>query len=95
MNAPNPLTPGEKVRAARIALGWTQQDLAVASRTHTSTIQKIEQGDRGLSGEMALRMAQSLGCSPRWLRPDLPWEVVENTSVPRTDQSVPGDATGA
>lgn len=67
-NVPNPLTElrhiselGDEIRAARIAMGMTQVELAEAAELGQTTISMIELGKRHGTPETRQRLASVLG----------------------------------
>ena len=51
-----------RVKQARIARGWSQQDLAVAAGVHTSSVQRVEGGaSRYPSADLRKRLTRALG----------------------------------
>lgn len=63
-----PKTIGERVRAIRLAQGWTQIQLSKRCGLGQSAISSIETGDTTwLRGGNLLRMAIALDVSPKWL----------------------------
>jgi transcriptional regulator with XRE-family HTH domain len=69
------LTPTEKfgaeVRSRRQRLGISQEDLAEASGLHRTYIGSVERGERNLSLENILRIADALKCDAAELVRDL------------------------
>ena len=63
----NTLSPSEtnRIRAHRRARGWTLQQLADASGTSKSQIDKLEKGERRLTVDWMVRLAHPLGCAPQ------------------------------
>src|SRR5262245_28670257 len=62
------LTPGEAIRAAMAVRGWNQDDLARILGTFRPEVSNLVAGKRGISPEMAVRLAAALGGTPeRWL----------------------------
>jgi putative molybdopterin biosynthesis protein len=64
-----------QLRAARVRLGWSQQDLAQAAGITRQTIGGIEGGLYSPSASVALRIARALECRVEdlfWLDEDLP-----------------------
>ena len=55
---------GEKVRAARKAKGWTQEELAYESGLATVQISRIERGVREIRLTTFLRLLAALDASP-------------------------------
>ena len=56
-----------RIREFRLATGWSLQQLAEASGTSKSQIDKLEKGDRRLTVDWMVRLAKPLGCDPREL----------------------------
>ncbi|MFV2087371.1 helix-turn-helix domain-containing protein [Micromonospora sp. LOL_021] len=57
---------GERVAAARVAAGQTQEDLATQVGIQRSALAKIETGDRRVSALELVAIAQTLGRSVEW-----------------------------
>ena len=56
---------GDIIRQKRLALGWTQEDLAHRLGYKDKTaINKIETNKNGVSAKKLLRFAEVLGCDP-------------------------------
>ena len=55
---------GEKVRAARKAKGWTQEDLAHESGLAVVQVSRIERGVREIRLTTLLRLVKALNVSP-------------------------------
>lgn len=53
-------TLGERIRAARNAKGWTQEDLAAEAEIDRSYIGGVERGERNVTFSMLCRIAQAL-----------------------------------
>lgn len=67
-------TPGEEIRNARLALGWSQEKLAKAARVSGKTVGRVERGQdykdpRSLT---ALRIALGLEAAPTTTVPSDP-----------------------
>ena len=58
---------GERLRKARERAGRLQIDVAVASNKHRTLINKVEQGNSGLSVEALAKIAVELGVSTDYL----------------------------
>jgi len=58
-----------RIREKRQTLGWSLQQLADASGTSKSQIDKLEKGLRRLTVDWMVRLAKPLGCDPRDLIP--------------------------
>ena len=54
-----------RIREFRQARGWSLQQLAEASGTSKSQIDKLEKGDRRLTVDWMVRLARPLKCDPR------------------------------
>lgn len=52
---------GERVRAARKRLGWTQEELAERANLHFAYIGQIERADKKVSLAVAQRVSDALG----------------------------------
>lgn len=69
-------TPGEFVRAALEAKGWTQTDLAYALGTTTASVNQILSNKRGISGNMARALGVALDRLPEeFARVQAEWDV--------------------
>jgi transcriptional regulator with XRE-family HTH domain len=56
---------GERVRAARKALGWTQERLADVSGLHPTYIGDVERGERNVAAlDNILKLAKALSVDP-------------------------------
>ncbi len=75
--APEQVTSiGNRLRAARLRSGSTQEGLAAASGCGLATIRRIEQGDMEPRAETARRLAKALSIRAGWLMfGELPVEV--------------------
>jgi transcriptional regulator with XRE-family HTH domain len=58
---------GNRVRAARVAAGLSQRDLAEALVCTQPQVCRIERGSRTHSVEELLAVARATGCDPCWL----------------------------
>lgn len=59
---------GERVRERRVALGWSQNELAGEAGMHASEVSDIETGRRtNLSSARLTALADALDCSTDWL----------------------------
>ena len=56
-----------RIHEFRTARGWSLQQLASASGTSKSQIDKLERGDRRLTVDWMVRLGKALGCDPRAL----------------------------
>lgn len=54
-----------RIREWRQTRGWSLQQLADASGTSKSQVDKLEKGERRLTVDWMLRLARPLGCDPR------------------------------
>lgn len=63
---------GERIRAARKELGWSQEDLANHSEIDRSYIGGVERGERNLSFTMLCQIAKSLNTDVAALTKGLP-----------------------
>jgi len=55
---------GKRVRAARKALGWTQERLADEAGLHPTYVGDTERGERNVGLDNILKLAKSLGVQP-------------------------------
>jgi transcriptional regulator with XRE-family HTH domain len=55
---------GERVRAHRLALGWSQMRLADEAGLHFTYVSSVERGERNISLRNILRLAEALGIDP-------------------------------
>lgn len=51
---------GARLRAARTAKGWTQERLAEAAGLHFTYVSSVERGERNVSLQNILRLADAL-----------------------------------
>ncbi len=58
-------TAPNKIKLYRQTKGWSLQQLAEATGTSKSQIDKLEKGQRRLSVDWMVRLAKPLGCDPR------------------------------
>ena len=59
---------GERVHLLRRRLGWTQKELAEASKINVNNIARIERSEvRDPGGQMVARMARALGTTTDYL----------------------------
>lgn len=72
----SPVHPGDVLQDELNELGITQSALAEHIGVLPKTINEICRGKRGISSEMALKLSQALGVSPRfWLNLQNNWEL--------------------
>lgn len=57
-------TPGQKLRAARLAAKLSQRQVAEAAGVHQSWITQIETGRRPASLDTILQLARAIGVDP-------------------------------
>lgn len=55
---------GDRVRALRNDLGWSQERLAEEAELHWTYVSSVERGERNVSLRNILRVAQALGVDP-------------------------------
>ena len=55
---------GQRVRASRLALDWTQEKLADESGMHPTYIGDAERGERNVSLDNILKLAKALDVQP-------------------------------
>lgn len=67
-NRPATLGLGARLKQAREAKNLTQDELAERALTTQQTISRLELGDRNVSDELVVRLANVLGVSPSWLK---------------------------
>jgi len=60
-------TPGDRIKDARDAMGWTQDQLAEKARISKSFLSDVENNNRGISAEYALKIADALAISLDYL----------------------------
>jgi transcriptional regulator with XRE-family HTH domain len=73
-----PAIPGESpLRQLRAQRGLSARELAARANVATSTISRIERGDRGIGARSRRRIAMALGCSERDL-----FAMAERTGTP-------------
>lgn len=65
-------TLGERIRAARKALGWTQEDLAEYSKLDRSYIGGVERGERNLTFSVLCQICAAMRCDVAALTVGLP-----------------------
>ncbi len=56
-----------RIRAERVRLGWSQENLARILFSNQSSISEWERGERRVPDEMAREMARLFGCSVEYL----------------------------
>jgi transcriptional regulator with XRE-family HTH domain len=71
---------GNAVRTHRLALGLSQEELAIGSGLHRTYIGGIERGERNISLINVLRVAKALKLSPSELLKCFSNETQENNS---------------
>src|SRR4051812_7338892 len=62
---------GERVRAARVELGYTQEDLAHKVGVHRTYAGTVERGEQNISLTNICEFALALGVQPADLMPDI------------------------
>jgi len=70
--SPELLELGRRIRAAHIALGISQEDLAYESEIDRNYIGGVERGERNLTFAVLCRIATALRCDVAKLTKDLP-----------------------
>ncbi len=60
---------GRRIRALRLARGWTQGDLAAYAEIHRTYISDVERGDRNIAVRNIEAIAHALGLPVRDLFP--------------------------
>jgi transcriptional regulator with XRE-family HTH domain len=68
-DSPQPISPaaaefGRRVRARRLELGKSQEQLAADSDVHWSFLGQVERGRRNLTFHNILKVAEALGVDP-------------------------------
>jgi transcriptional regulator with XRE-family HTH domain len=63
---------GRRIRAARIALGFSQEELAYESDIDRSYIGGVERGERNITFNVLCKIASALRCDVAALTKDLP-----------------------
>lgn len=58
---------GQRIRTARTAKGWTQEELAERTGLTAAFLSYVENGSRGASLDSLVKMAESLGLEPESL----------------------------
>ncbi|MGE5593426.1 MAG: helix-turn-helix domain-containing protein [Betaproteobacteria bacterium] len=61
-----------KIKAARLAKGWTQRDLAFYARLSEAEVSKLERGWHKPFPRQAARLAEVLGLRPEELLEEVP-----------------------
>lgn len=62
---------GQNLRAVRKSKGFSQEHLAYAAGIDRSYVGKIERGEVNLTIEKLYSLAQTIGCSPKDLVPEI------------------------
>jgi transcriptional regulator with XRE-family HTH domain len=70
---PAQIALGDRVRERRLALGLSQMSLADRIGLHFTFVSSVERGERNLSLESLLRLAEGLGVNPAELVDGLKW----------------------
>ncbi len=71
-----PVHPGEVLKDELEEMGLSQSALAEHIEVLPKTINEICRGKRGISAEMAIKLARALGASPQfWLNLQNNWEL--------------------
>jgi transcriptional regulator with XRE-family HTH domain len=65
-------TLGKRIRQKRLALGWTQEELAAKADIDRSYIGGVERGERNLSFTMLCDICLALSCDVAYLTADIP-----------------------
>ncbi len=63
---------GRRIRAARIALGFSQEELAYESDIDRSYLGGVERGERNITFDVLCKIAVALRCDVAALTKDLP-----------------------
>lgn len=63
---------GERIRAKRKALGWTQEHLADRAEIDRSYIGGVERGERNITFSVLCQICAALNCDVASLTNDLP-----------------------
>jgi len=63
------LAVGQRITEHRLAVGWTQHDLADATRINRVTISRLERGRQNFGISQLVTIATALECTPN----DLVW----------------------
>lgn len=64
---------GHRVRSRRLELGWSQMDLAERIGLHFTFVSSVERGERNVSLQSLLRLADGLDLNASVLVDDLHW----------------------
>ena len=62
--SPATLTLGERLRARRSEVGWTQEQLAERAGVHWTYVGQVERGERNISLRNILKLADALTIDP-------------------------------
>jgi transcriptional regulator with XRE-family HTH domain len=71
--SPAQITLGDRVRERRLALGLSQMSLADRIGLHFTFVSSVERGERNLSLQSLLRLADGLQVNPAELVDGLHW----------------------
>jgi len=71
---PNLKTLGERLRAARKALGWTQEEFADAAGIDRSYAGGIERGERNITFSILCQLCRALHCDVAQITKGIPRE---------------------
>ena len=55
---------GDRIRARRLDLGWSQEQLAEAAELHWTYVSSVERGERNISLRNILKVAEALDVDP-------------------------------
>lgn len=55
---------GQAVREKRLALGWSQEELAEKVGLHFTYVSSVERGERNIALENIVKLARGLGLHP-------------------------------
>lgn len=83
---------GDRIREAREAKGWTQEQLADKAQISKGFLSDVENNKRNVSAENALRIADALGMSLDYL---MRGEEVKRQEPERTPISIPPELSQA
>src|SRR4051794_19646376 len=68
-NGNRPESPGQAIERILSEKGWTHEDLAVAIGRHRPLVTSLISGKRGITPELAVRLARALGNTAEyWVR---------------------------